>query len=106
MRLRVDNDKDNVDKLMKSRIIQLVSAIEIGGLGPRKTIAMFEQIFRELVSGELSQLKILKASKDPNLSHLSLRSKLCPKLISQAMPRLKECRLTSSSYWYTPGSDL
>ena len=72
---------------MDSRIIQLVPRIDFS-YGTEGTV---EPLLRAVVTGELSQLKIIYAPND----HLSLSS-ISPELISQAVVRLEECNLRSS----------
>ena len=89
MKLIVCNQSDRTFKVMKSRLIQLVSEIEISGIGEVKT-NLIEKLFSMIVSGKLPQLKIIhtrgnKCSGNFNLSSLS------PELISQTVIRLEKC---------------
>ena len=97
MKLRIFNRSDRTFqvKVMKSRIIQLVSEIEISAVAGVNSnlINMIEKLFNSIVSGKLPQLKIIltrgysgyKFYRNFNLCSLS------PKLISQTVIRLGKC---------------
>ena len=93
MKLRVCNRSGRTFqvKVMKSRIIQLVSEIEVSvGRVNSNLINMIEKLFNSIVSGKLPQLKIIltrgyKCYRNFNLCSLS------PELISQTVIRLEKC---------------
>ena len=101
MKLRIFNRSDRTFqvKVMKSRIIQLVSEIEISAVAGVNSnlINMIEKLFNSIVSGKLPQLKIIltrgdKCSKNFDLSSLS------PELISQTVIRLEKCDFTMFNF--------
>ena len=67
MKLIVCNRSDRTFKDMKSRLIQLVSEIEISGIGEVKT-NLIEKLFSMIVSGKLPQLKIIHTRSAQNLT--------------------------------------
>ena len=108
MKLRIFNRSDRTFqvKVMKSRIIQLVSEIEISAVAGVNSnlINMIEKLFNSIVSGKLPQLKIILTRcggmcfkrgicfKNFNLCSLS------PELISQTVIRLEKCDFTMFNF--------
>ena len=81
MRLKLGGKHDNISKVMESRIIQLVADMEIDYTQDQITDAVFEQLLRAVVTGDLPQLKKIRINTNftekPSLTFLE------PELISQ-----------------------
>ena len=80
--MKLGEKYDNISMVMESRIIQLVADIEIDYTRQDQiTDAMFEQLLRAVVTGDLPQLKKIRINKNftekPSLTFLE------PELISQ-----------------------
>ena len=80
--MKLGEKYDNISMVMESRIIQLVADIEIDYTRQDQiTDAMFEQLLRAVVTGDLSQLKKIRIKT--SFTEKTSLTFLEPELISQ-----------------------
>ena len=89
-KMRLNVHKENISKVLTSRIIKLVSGIKFESLGlNEKTVRILEHFLSAVVAGELSQLKIIMMA-GCDLSSVD------SELLSQSVVGLEECHLCHS----------